>query len=111
MIKDVGYNVLSREYVGDEETTRETRIIRCSSLEDFKKKMQDMVTRSYNAGNDHWKLEAPQIFSDAFEEPHSGVNDTEILHWAEFCDKEPLLIWKERVVDFSRWNKLKRGEL
>jgi hypothetical protein len=106
-MKDVGYSVIERNFVGDEETSRDTRIIKCSSLEDFKEKMQKIASKSYNKGDDKWKLEAPQIFSGAFEKQNKEI---QILYYSEFCDKEPLLIWKEEVQDFSRFYRWKRGD-
>lgn len=104
---EYSYSVIQRDFIGDEETTRDTRIIKCSSLDDFKEKMQQIATRSYENGTDQWKLEAPQIWGSLFERPLDSTKDIEIKHYTEFCDTEPLLIWKEEVCDFSRWNKLK----
>lgn len=102
-MKDVGYTVIERSFVGDKETTRDTRIIKCLSVDDFKEKMQEISLKSYNNNDDKWKLEAPQIFSAAFEEHNKEI---QILYYSEFCDKEPLLIWKERICDFSRFHRM-----
>ena len=106
-LNQVGYNVRQRDFVGDEDTTRDTRIIMCSSLEDFKNKMQEITTRYHNKGDNTWQLEAPQINESMFEPDHDGIKDIEVLHYTEFCDTDPILIWKEQVCDFSRWNKLR----